>query len=375
MTIDQIALPMMISAAVAGIVLAIAQLVGVLTYDLYEVRRQREIRQHPHARQLRVRPLVTVVVSAYNDIESIRHTLDSILHSSYRKVETLVVDLGSEDMTQDLIKGYIDLHPKQVMRLITRRENEGNRQALKRAVKQYGRGELVMAIPAGGVLYKTALLDGVRHFLGDEHLEALNTNKHIDTTASIIGLFERYHSWLMRRADKFLSVSGLTVVINRMAMYRRSAYVSNRHRRPLKIRYAHDVLVDVPAFASYPKLYRRRYGAYVAMLRGVGRQGMVWLRLGYILCSVVVSVTGPLLIGYFLYLAFYLHEATLLVLSVAGLSAFLIVAIGEEGRLKPYQKALYVFGLPVTFSLFYLLTLARFFALFGAPFKRATDTH
>lgn len=362
----------MLIAAIAGTVVTIINILGVLMYDARGVKRLRAFRQHPNARVYRQRPSVTVVVSAYNDTDSIMLTLDSIMQSAYKKVETLVVDLGSEDMTEAMVKGYMDLHPKQSIRLVSRRGHESNRQALNRAVKHYSSGELVMAIPAGGTLSKTALLDAVRHFITNEHLEVLNTNKKLASEGSVIGLFERYHTWLLRRSDKALSALGFMMVINRMAMYRRSAYLSDRKRTLLKIQYAHDVLVTVPAFASYRRLVRRRFGAYVATLRGVGRSDRPWLHIGYICCSALVSLAGPLLVAYFLYLAFYLHESMLLQLSLAGLTAFLIIAIGEEGSLKPWQKALYVIGVPITYCLFFLLSVGRFFAVVTAPIYRWT---
>lgn len=370
--IDQIAFPMMIIAAIAGTIVTLINIVGVLMYDTAEVGRLREFRKHPNARIYRQRPTVTVVVSAYNDTDNIMLTLDSIIQSAYKKVEILVVDLGSEDMTEAMVKGYMDLHPKQSIRLITRRGHESNRQALNRAVKHYSSGELVMAIPAGGTLRKTTLLDAVRHFMNDSQIDVLNTNKRLASQSSVIELFERYHTWLLRRSDKALSALGFMMVINRMAMYRRGAYLSDRSRMLLKIQYAHDVLVTVPAFASYRKLGRRRFGAYVATLRGVGRSSRPWLHIGYICCSAIVSLAGPLLVGYFLYLAFYLHESMLLQLSLAGMTAFLIIAIGEEGSLNPWQKALYVIGVPITFCLFYLLSLGRLLAVVAAPMYRWT---
>lgn len=363
---------MMIVAAIAGTLLALINILGVLMYDAREVKRLREYQQHPNARTYRQRPQVTVVVSAFNDTDNIMLTLDSIVGSAYKKVEILVVDLGSEDMTEAMVKGYIDLHPKQSIRLITRRGHESNRQVLNRAVKHYSSGELIMAIPAGGTLKSTTLHDAVRHFAVNDQLEVLNTNKRLASEGSVIGLFERYHTWLLRRSDKALSALGFMMVINRMAMYRRGAYLCDRSRTLLNIRYAHDVLVTVPAFASYRRLVRRRFGAYVATLRGVGRSSRPWLHVGYICCSAIVSIAGPLLIGYFLYLAFYLHESMLLQLSLAGLTAYLLIAIGEEGSLNPWQKALYVLGVPVTFCLFYLLSLGRLLAVMAAPIYRWT---
>lgn len=371
---DQIIVPMMIAAAVAGGLLTFAHIVGVFMYDARSLRRKKAYERHPYARKYRMRPLITVLISAYNDADSIMYTLNSVLKSNYRKVEMLVVDLGSEDYTKAVVKGYIEQHPKQSIRLIAHREGEGVRHALRRAVRHYSSGELVLSIPAGGYVDPEALPSAVRQFADDDSIDALNVNRYIESRASVIGLFERYYALLVQRSDKFLSVAGLLVNVRRMSLYKRSAYLRTRDRDRLNVHYAQDVTVGVPALGSYRKLFLRNYRAYVRTLRGLGMTGQSWLKIGYISCSIVLSLTGPLLIGYFLYIALYLHESTLLLLSVAGISAFLVVAINEEGRFNLWRKGAYVLGLPITFALFYLLLLARLLALIGAPFyRRAAD--
>jgi glycosyltransferase involved in cell wall biosynthesis len=359
---------MMIIAAVAGSLLTLAHIAGILLYDAQSMRMIRTYKKHPHARNYLTRPLISVVVSAYNDADSIMYTLNSVLKSSYRKVEMLVVDLGSEDYTKAVVKGYIEQHPKRSIRLITQKEREGGKRALKRAVKHYGSGELVLGIPAGGYVDPYALKNAVLHFAHDEAMDALNVNRYIESRASVVGLFERYFAILSQRSDKFLSATGLLVTVRRMTLYRRSAYLRKRGSGYLVVRYAHDVTVGIPALASYRKIFGRSYRAYVHLLRGTHPSNRSWLKFGYIYCSVIVALTGPLLIGYFLYVALYLHESTFLLLCIVGLSAFLAIAINEEGRFNMWQKAGYVLGLPVTFVLFYVLSLARFLAVLGAPF-------
>lgn len=358
----------MVIGGIAGSLMTLAHIAGAFMYDARSMKFKRAYELHPNAKKFRIRPLITVVVSAYNDVDSIMYTLNSILKGSYRKLEILVVDLGSEDMSEALVKGYIEQHPKQSIRLITRKEQEGGKRALQRAVKHYSSGELVLSIPAGGYVEPEALKAATKHFAQDESMDALNSNRFIDSHASVIGLFERYVTLIAQRSDKFLSEAGLLQTVRRMTMYRRSAYLHKHTKAHLTIRYAQDVHVGVPALASYRKLFGRNYRAYVHVLRSVSKDDRSWLNLGYICCSILLTLTGPLLLGYFLYVALYLHESTLLLLSIVGFSAFLVIAINEEGRFNVWRKAMYILGLPVTFALFYLLSVARLLALFVAPF-------
>jgi glycosyltransferase involved in cell wall biosynthesis len=374
MSIDQIAVPLMIVAAVTGAILFIANIAGAFLYDMAEVKRLRAMRQHPHARAYRKRPIITVVVSTHNDAERITGTLDSILRSGYRKVEVIIVDHGSSDMTKRIVKGYIDTHQNQSIRLVARRDGANRKRALKRAVKQHSNGDLIMPISAGGYIGRGALGSAVQHFIYDADIDALNLNEQVDIQVSVTGLFERYLTLLTKRQHKFMSITGLMVNISQVAVYRRSAFVGEHARTWLTVRYAHDTQVTLPAPASSFQLFGRKYQNYVLALKGQ-RRHLSWASIGYVFCTSILSLCGPFLIGYFSYIALYLHESRLLLLSVAGLSAFLVIAIGEESRLNTRQKMAHVFGVPITFCLFYFLSLTRLVALVSAPINRqVTDS-
>jgi len=374
MIIDQYVLPTMIAAAIAGGVVVVAQIVGVFRYDTAEVKRQRAMRLHPNARVYRQRPLITALVSSHNDPEAIRRTLDSILRSRYRNVEVIVVDHASTDMTKQLVKGYADMYPKRAIRLVARRVERGKYVSLVRAMKRYGNGQLVMTLPAGSVVNEETFLRATRHFAYDAGLEAIKCIEQINSSLHITGLFEKYHALLGRRTDKFLSAFGWMGHPGRVAMYRADAFPLRLGKRP-RVRYAHDVAVTVPAFDSYAKSFGYSYRAYIQSLRlSVGWYRGSLAHMTYALCSAIVSMSGPLLAAYFLYVALYLHEPTLLLLAVAGLSAFLLVAIGETRLLKRRQKAAYAFGVPMMYALFYLLSFSRLLAVLTAPFaKQLTD--
>lgn len=364
MSIDQFALPAMIVAAVAGGVIMTVQILGVCMYDAAEVRRERAIRLHPHARAYRRRPLITALVSSHNDTETIRHTLDSLLQGSYRNVEVIVIDHGSTDMTKRIVKGYADMHAKRSIRLVARRQDRDRSGSVARAMKRYGNGELVMTLPAGSTVDKDALVHAVQQFAYNPSIQAVNCNEQVGRTLTVAGLLEKYQMLLSRRPHKFLSAFGWLKQQGRVAVCRADAFMLQP--RKLRIRYASNVGVVVPALVSYRAVFLSAYRRYVQLLReNVGRRESL-LRMTYALCSAIVSMSGPWLIAYFLYIALYLHEPTLLFLTVTGLSAFLLVAIGEAGQLKLWQKAAYAFCIPVTYVLFYLLSFSRLFAIGGA---------
>ena len=52
------------------------------------------------------KPLVTVVVPAYNTEKYIDKCLLSLLNQSYREIEVIVIDDGSKDRTNEICKKY-----------------------------------------------------------------------------------------------------------------------------------------------------------------------------------------------------------------------------------------------------------------------------
>ncbi len=57
-----------------------------------------------------MKPLVSVVMPAYNAERFIRETIDSILNQTYRKIELVIVDDGSTDNTYKICEEYARQH-------------------------------------------------------------------------------------------------------------------------------------------------------------------------------------------------------------------------------------------------------------------------
>lgn len=57
---------------------------------------------------MRNRPLVSVVIGAYNAERYLAEAIDSVLRQTYRPIELVVVDDGSDDRTADVARSYGD---------------------------------------------------------------------------------------------------------------------------------------------------------------------------------------------------------------------------------------------------------------------------
>ena len=103
-------------------------------------------------------PLVSVVIPAYNRVNSIRTSVDSVLRQTYRPIEVIVVDDGSTDGTSEALNVY----GKQI--LVIRRKNGGPSAARNSGVA-VAKGEIVAFLDSDDTWEPTKLERQVRLML------------------------------------------------------------------------------------------------------------------------------------------------------------------------------------------------------------------
>src|SRR5208282_4125399 len=79
-------------------------------------------------------PLVSVVMSVYNDGKYVKDAIESILAQTFTDFEFVIVDDGCTDNTRDIIAGYHDAR----IRLIVNEHNLGLAPSLNKAIRLSG---------------------------------------------------------------------------------------------------------------------------------------------------------------------------------------------------------------------------------------------
>ncbi|MBE4719489.1 glycosyltransferase family A protein [Pseudarthrobacter sp. AB1] len=106
-------------------------------------------------------PKVSIVIPAYNNVQYIAETLDSVLNQSYDDYEVVIADHSSVDGTMEVIDRYRG-HPK--LRILTPTLAGGGAQANWNRVSSEARGTYVKLVCGDDLIAPTAVAEQVAAF-------------------------------------------------------------------------------------------------------------------------------------------------------------------------------------------------------------------
>lgn len=171
---------------------------------VYEVVERRN-RRRRFLTKFHENPLVSVIVPAYNEGVVLRNSVTSVLSSSYRRLEVVIVDDGSTDNTWEVMT---ELAGRDSRVRILRQANAGKGAALNNGIR-VSRGEVLMFVDADGVF----LADTIKEMLlamdheqvgavcGDDR--PVNLDRPL---TQMLALFSHAGCSVVRRALSFLRV-------------------------------------------------------------------------------------------------------------------------------------------------------------------------
>jgi cellulose synthase/poly-beta-1,6-N-acetylglucosamine synthase-like glycosyltransferase/peptidoglycan/xylan/chitin deacetylase (PgdA/CDA1 family) len=215
------------------LVLVVARLLALLGIYIYGRLLTKEEVQSVHASSVRG---VSVLIPAYNEQENIAATVESVLKSTYRPFEVIVINDGSKDNTGNEVRGVIEANPTESIRLIEV-ENGGKARALNigTEVAQY---DIVTVLDADAVLDAHALSRFVRHF-EDSSIAAVAGKVLTTGTYGLFDLMQSLEYAVGQNIDKriFSIVGAVGVVPGPAGAWRRSLLLASGG-------FKHDTLVE-----------------------------------------------------------------------------------------------------------------------------------
>ena len=174
-----------------------------LRYIRHELKRKREGAPV-------YKPKVSVVVPAWNEGVGIIKTLDSAVVNGYSNLEVLVVNDGSTDNSDELVKEYIRNFKKEgrhegITFGYIYKQNEGKGKALNTGI-QKAKGDIILTIDADSALQKGSIERLVRYYM-DPEIMAVVGNVEVVNTSTLVGLaqhLEYFFGFYNKRAHALL---------------------------------------------------------------------------------------------------------------------------------------------------------------------------
>lgn len=149
--------------------------------------------QRPWQRQ-DSRPLVSVVISVYNEEKVVAPKIQNTLDLDYPadKLEILVISDGSTDKTEDIVRGF---HDGRIV-LKAYRERSGKTACLNRAVPE-ARGDIILFTDANSMFPADILLKIVDNFADQEIGLVTGWTRYGDVShdEDTTGIYSRFERW------------------------------------------------------------------------------------------------------------------------------------------------------------------------------------
>ena len=366
-----------------------------------DYRRLRVVRRQTkkYGRLPQYKPLVSVVVPAWNEEVGVLATLKSILNNTYDKVEVIVVNDGSTDRSKELVDAYIaerhHRNPKDSRLLVQYYvPNGGKGKALNTGIAK-SHGQIILTMDADSALEKDALQNLVEHFRDPSVSAVVGQVRIANARGRIIGLMQRLEylfGFYFKRAHCAVGAEyiygGACTAFRRSATFDYFGLFDEKNKTEdiemsmrtkyhgLKSVYAEDVICYTEGASTYPALIAQRlrwkkgrfdtFVRYRRMFFSWTRHHntfLSWFVLPLALLSEIQLFLEPigatLLITYSIISGEYVSLA--LSMLFVGIS-YIVVALFDT-RLKFRERLGLLAMWPFTWPLFYVIVWIEFHAL------------
>jgi poly-beta-1,6-N-acetyl-D-glucosamine synthase len=225
-------------------------------------------------------PRVSVLIPAWNEETGILDTIGTLLKSSYTNLELVVVNDGSTDNSDELIKKFVENYNKKQKKstgidiVYHYKQNGGKGSALNTAI-ELSTGEILMSIDADCVVMPDTIKNFVWYFT-DPKVYAAVGNVKVGDTKNILGVIqylEFLFSFYFKKADSLMNA--IYIIGGAAGAFRREVFdiIGNYSTKNitedidlsvriqdagLKIVYASDALVYTEGASEIKGLMKQR---------------------------------------------------------------------------------------------------------------------
>lgn len=375
-------------------------LIGANFYDVNRFKRER-------AKKLRTRKnvLATILIPAHNEEKSIVRCLDSVLKSTVRNLEIVVIDDASTDRTLEIVYAYIRKHPdfNRSIRVVRCIQNVGKAAALNKALESGLKGEYIMTLDADSVLHPNAIENAVEYFLEDPNVAGVAANVRVIDSMSILGLLQKFEYMVGYRSKKFYTVSNCEFIIGGVAStYRYSTLkevgfydddvqtedialslkVASLGNRKHKLVYGYDVIAMTEGVQTFKALLRQRYRwklgslqslfKHKSLFMNIGRRynpSLTWYRIPMAFMGELIVLTEPILMAVIIYFSFLALSPQAFIGAYALITAYLLWNVWPDEHMPIADKIRMTSYAPVMYFLFYIMNVVQLIAVVRCLFN------
>ncbi|MBP9686605.1 MAG: glycosyltransferase family 2 protein [Candidatus Doudnabacteria bacterium] len=340
-------------------------------------------------------PLVSVIIPAWNEEVGLLTTVKSLLASTYRNLEIVVVNDGSTDNSDHMMTEFTQSwkrsrHRTDPKLIYHYQENGGKGKALNTAIK-LSSGDLIISIDADCLVEPEAVYNFVKVFQ-DARVMAAVGNVKIGNTNTILGTIqylEFLFSFYFKRADSLMNtiyIIGGAAGAFRREVFEKLGYYNTTNITEdielsvriqdagMKIVYAHDAIIHTEGATTLNGLMKQRlrwkrgrfetFAQFKHLFFSFRKKHNKVLTCAIMPLALFGEVQLFAELGFlgFLYMYSYLtndYSSFLSGILVVG-SMFLVQMLFDD---KATRKVSFILLAPIGWLLFYVSTLVEYQAL------------
>ena len=338
------------------------------------------------------KPLVSTIIPAWNEEVGLVSTVKTLLISSYRPLEIVVVNDGSTDKSDEKMRAFIQeyqLHlegsPNYVPIIYHYQPNGGKGSALNKGIS-LSHGEIIMTFDADSVVHKHAIQHFVSYF-ADPDVMAAAGNIKIGNTKTILGLIQSLEYCIGFQLKKTEALLGTVFVIGgAAAAFRREVFqrlgrynvgtltedldISLRIQEAgMRIVYVPEAIVHTEGPTTLHSLLKQRLrwkrgriealNAHKSSLfsrKQGSRNFFFWIVLPMILVEDIQSLFGALYVILVYTYSLLTLNFSLLLLNIVVSSAILLFQMSED---RHFRELLYILLIPISWFMLHFVTFVE----------------
>ena len=356
-------------------------------------------RRRRYFAQRNYKPLVSIIIPAWNEEVGLVPTVKTILASSYRPLEVVVVNDGSTDKSDEVMRGFLQKYQQRVRTtpsyapvIYHYQPNGGKGSALNTGIG-LSHGEIIITFDADSVVHE----DAVKHFasyFADPEVMAAAGNIKIGNTKTLLGLIqalEYYIGFQIKKAEALLGVvfviGGAASAFRREVFERLGGYhvgsltedmdISMRIQEAgMRIVYAPEALVHTEGPTTIRGLLKQRLrwkrgrleafsmhkSSFFSWKKGLNKP-FFWIVLPLVILEDIEIFLGTTYIILLYIYSLLTYDFSILLLSMAFATVLFLFQFSED---RQFRKVSFLLLAPLAWFFFHLVTFVELNSLIHA---------